>query len=239
MRLFSIAAAICILSSVAFAQSGLRSASLPNRTPTDPLPPPTILRSGSLPDRSPADPLVPLAVDVFRAGPRTYVPHRNQIFFPSVFGFGYVPDVGASYSTQRPPTEPNGYLQIDIRPGTAQVTVDGMFMGSVEDFRRMVPGRSLEPGPHRVEVQAPGYETAAFDVRIFPRETVTYRQELRALQAAAQPSPSPAVPKTFYVIPGCYAGDKPPREGMLPRGCTTAKLRTVPPVVGAAARDSR
>jgi hypothetical protein len=239
VRLFCIAAAICILSSVASAQSGLRSASLPNRTPTDPLPPPTILRSGSLPDRSPANPVLPPAKDVFGARPRTYLPHRNQIFFSPVVGYGYAPDVNAPYATRPAPDEPNGYLQIDIRPGAAQVTVDGMFMGSVDDFRRLVPGRSLEAGPHRVEIQAPGYETAAFDVRIFPRETVTYRQELRALQAAAQPSSTPALPKTFYVIPGCYAGDKPPREGMLPRGCSTARLRSVPPVVGAAARGGR
>jgi hypothetical protein len=42
---------------------------------------------------------------------------------------------------------------------------------------------------------------------------------------------TPAVPKTFYVIPGCYAGDVRPRAEQLPRGCQLALLREVPPVV--------
>lgn len=43
------------------------------------------------------------------------------------------------------------------------------------------------------------------------------------------PPPAPGVPKTFYVIPGCYAGDKPPDRDALPRGCDIRRLRTIPP----------
>jgi hypothetical protein len=47
---------------------------------------------------------------------------------------------------------------------------------------------------------------------------------------SAPPTPiSPGKPKTFYVIPGCYAGDRPPALEWLPRGCDTSKMRIVTP----------
>jgi hypothetical protein len=42
----------------------------------------------------------------------------------------------------------------------------------------------------------------------------------RASVAAA-----PRRPEKFYVIPGCYAGNKPPQPEALPAGCDTQKLR--------------
>ncbi len=70
------------------------------------------------------------------------------------------------------------------------------------------------------------------------------------LAAAAPPAitPPPAVvvrtvPKTFYVIPGCYAGDKPPRPEQLPATCNVADVRTIPadvqPVTGRSPRRHR
>lgn len=38
----------------------------------------------------------------------------------------------------------------------------------------------------------------------------------------------PHAPDTFYVIPGCYAGNRPPTPERLPRGCDVARLRTEP-----------
>jgi hypothetical protein len=40
----------------------------------------------------------------------------------------------------------------------------------------------------------------------------------------------PGKPKTFYVIPGCYAGDRPPERDRIPQGCDVRKLRKIPPV---------
>jgi len=44
------------------------------------------------------------------------------------------------------------------------------------------------------------------------------------------PQPVAAVhgPDTFYVIPGCYAGNRPPNPVRLPKGCDVARLRTTP-----------
>jgi hypothetical protein len=40
----------------------------------------------------------------------------------------------------------------------------------------------IEAGTHRIEIRAPGYETLAFDVRIEPGKTTTYKGELKKTQ---------------------------------------------------------
>lgn len=231
------AVAICILSNTSSAQTGLRSASLPDRTPQNPFAvPPMGLPTASLPDRTPQNPILPVPRDVFLARPDTYVPRPDAI---PVFPIGVVADNFYPASTDRlPQVRANGYLQLEAQPGTAQVYVDGLYVGTADDFRRLMPGRSLEDGAHRVELRAPGYETITVDVRVFPNETVTYRAELKRIDSVTDRSAAAvrAVPKTFYVIPGCYAGDKPPSAVRLPRACDAAKVRTIPPVVSTFAR---
>ena len=47
---------------------------------------------------------------------------------------------------------------------------------------------------------------------------------------SAPPAPMlPGKPKTFYVIPGCYMGDRPPEPEWLPAGCDRSKMRVIPP----------
>jgi hypothetical protein len=219
LRAFGAALAMCVLSSSAFAQDGLRSASLPDRTPQNPLPPPR--------------------VDQFRAGPKTYTlpvdragrRHRRAAgVYGAPLGYGMVSDgfVPTDYARAMAPV-PNGYLHLQMQPATAQVYVDGAYMGTVDDFRRLIPGRSLEAGLHRVELRASGYETVAFDAVISPHETLTYRADLEPTRPRVDlPIAPPARPKTFYVIPGCYAGDKPPRSVILPRGCSASNTRAIP-----------
>ena len=231
VRLLCAAMALCLLPSVAPAQDGLRSASLPERN----------LRA---PD--------PSASPSFRAGPLTYAPPddprfkdprlRFDIQTPRPLPGGFVPfetfDVpwwwGYGLPVPRPFTERlNGSLQLLVTPEIAEVLVDGFYVGSVNDVRGMVPGYALEPGPHRIELRAPGFETTTFDVRVVPGETIVYRRSLEAIPRPALPPPPPGVPKTFYVIPGCYAGDKPPGTVRLPPMCDAAKSRTIPPQVSA------
>lgn len=221
-RMCGAAATVLLLSSSAWAQDGLRSASLPERN----------LRS--------PDPSAP--VDQFRVGPRFYSPFSDPRVrdrqrppkFPRGLGFfpydSYVTPYGLG--TLPPEEQPFGYLQLQVVPAAAEVLVDGYYVGSVDDVRRMGVGRALEPGPHRVELRAAGYESVTFDVRIAPEETVVYRRDLAAITPALPP-PVPGVPKTFYVIPGCYAGDRPPAAVRLPATCDAANARTIPPQVSA------
>jgi hypothetical protein len=62
---------------------------------------------------------------------------------------------------------------------------------------------------------------------------VTERSEV-VPEATASPSHTaprmaPGKPKIFYVIPGCYAGDRPPKLEWLPAGCDSSKMRVSPP----------
>jgi hypothetical protein len=220
-RMCGAAATVLVLSSSAWAQDGLRSASLPERN----------LRS--------PDPSAP--VDQFRIGPRFYSPfadprvrdrQRPPRFPRGFFPFGSNVGPWAPYGPDALPADeqPYGYLQLQVMPATAEVLVDGYYVGSVDDVRRMGTGRALEPGPHRVELRAPGYENVTFDVRVVPDETIVYRRDLAA-NAPVLPPPVPGVPKTFYVIPGCYAGDRPPAAVRLPAKCDAANARTIPPQV--------
>jgi hypothetical protein len=245
-----VVASVFLLSGTASAQEGLRSASLPARTPQNPIPEGSQpgLRSGSLPDRNPTTmPIPPDRVDQFIAHPRTFTPRlpgepprrrgrfQNYLFGGYNYGYGY----GDVYATRESATEPvpSGYLYLDLRPGTAQVYVDGLYMGTVDDFRRLIPGRAMDAGAHRLELRASGYESASFNVLIQPGETTTYRADLQ--QTAPRQQAAAAPPKTFYVIPGCYAGDKRPSAQSLRKGCDIAKVRVIPPAVNALARDQR
>jgi hypothetical protein len=111
---------------------------------------------------------------------------------------------------------------------SAHVFVDGHYVGLAQDFEPGTGVIALDAGPHHVELRAAGYETLAFSVRIDPNSLVRYQgdmQRLRIPPAAAGPAaaPAPAAAKSVYVIPNCYAGDRPP-SGTLPKGCDVKKL---------------
>ena len=151
-------------------------------------------------------------------------------------GYGYSDTGYVSPEIARAAAEASevGLLRLEVSPGSAQVYVDGAYVSTVDDFRGTGPARALSAGTHRIEIRADGYETASFDVRIDPNETTTYRRELKADQPAQARNVAPAIPKTFYVIPNCYAGDKPPDKDKLPKGCQVLNVRKVPPVVSKA-----
>ena len=69
-----------------------------------------------------------------------------------------------------------------------------------------------------------------------PRESIAQaRVAPPPVLPAPVPPPAPYVagvpgrPKTFYVIPGCYSGDRPPEPDSLTPGCSLSRLRVIPP----------
>jgi hypothetical protein len=42
-------------------------------------------------------------------------------------------------------------------------------------------GQRIEPGPHRIEIRADGYETLSFEVRVLPDRTFTYDGDLKRI----------------------------------------------------------
>jgi PEGA domain-containing protein len=183
--------------------------------------------------------------DVFRARPRTFAPRfdRSEGFFYGGGGgyvtdsFGYSSDLDSSAPVldryMRQGDNADGYLRLDVEPESAQVYVDGFYAGTVGDFRRG-GGRAVDAGPHRVELRAEGYDSQSVELRVRANDVLSYRGTLNRVDDRPQLRASAAQPKTFYVIPRCYAGTSKPTAERLPAGCRLSDLREVPPVVAPA-----
>ena len=72
-----------------------------------------------------------------------------------------------------------GSLRLKIDERDAEVYVDGLYRGVVDDFDGVLQRLKLEAGAHRLEVRAPGYQPLVFDVLVTPGETTTYRGDLK------------------------------------------------------------
>lgn len=185
--------------------------------------------------------------DVFRSTPRSFAPRYDRRYQRGLDPFGYVsggygyvagdaagPDRQDGDRRDRASAEV-GFLRLNVSPGDAQVYIDGFYVSTVDAFGGTGPARAIEAGPHRVEIRADGYETTTFDVRVTQNEMTTYRRNLdRAEEPRQARNVAPAIPKTFYVIPKCYAGDRKPSADQLPAGCRAASVRAIPPVVNKA-----
>ena len=221
----------------------------PPAPPQAPVPAPPVSQPGHHSHVQP----VPPGGDLFLADPRTYAPRFNRRprgrLHPSVVPYAVAPfpyfgppDYGGPHEHDRSHGSavenaiPPGYLRLGVAPLTAQVYVDGFFVGSADDVMTALP---LAEGAHHVEVRAEGFETTAFDVRVRSNETVRFSTNLVRLNAGSavvrldQDSttigPQPAVAKTLYVIPRCYAGDRLPVASQLPAGCRVADVRAIAP----------
>ena len=85
-------------------------------------------------------------------------------------GPGYV-DYGHAYDI--------GELRLQVSPRNAQVFVDGGYAGTVDDYDGTFQSLKLESGSYSIRLQAPGYQTIEFNVRITPTQKITYREDLR------------------------------------------------------------
>ncbi len=71
-----------------------------------------------------------------------------------------------------------GFLRLKVRPRSAEVHVDGYFVGVVNEFDGLFQRLRIEEGPHTVELRHPGYEPLALDVLIVPGEKVTFEGDM-------------------------------------------------------------
>jgi hypothetical protein len=84
----------------------------------------------------------------------------------------------SSPAVQSAQARPMGGLQLALEPRRAQVFVDGLYAGLVDDFAGYYRHLPLPAGNHRIEVFAAGYQPLIFDVTVVPDRTITYRQSL-------------------------------------------------------------
>lgn len=85
----------------------------------------------------------------------------------------------------QPPPAPKsarGYLQIEVEPRSAQVYIDGFYVGTVQDARRTPEGLNVAAGWHRVEFRAPGFETPAINLTIEANRTLNYQGALTPIR---------------------------------------------------------
>lgn len=73
----------------------------------------------------------------------------------------------------------HGSVGIDVPQRDAAVYVDGFYVGVVDDFNGALEHLNLTPGPHRIELRAPGFETTTFDVNIEAGRVIVYRTPMR------------------------------------------------------------
>jgi hypothetical protein len=71
-----------------------------------------------------------------------------------------------------------GDVRLEISPREAAVYVDGYYAGIVDDFDGVFQRLTLEAGPHRIEIELPGFETRAFDVSVDPTRTIDLHDDL-------------------------------------------------------------
>lgn len=105
----------------------------------------------------------------------------------SPYGGGYYDPYYAGgsggYSTYRQGAyRSTGALRLKVKPNQGQVFVDGYYVGEIDSFDGVFQRLTIEEGPHRVEIRAPGFETVQFEVMVIPGETVTYKGELKRIQ---------------------------------------------------------
>ncbi len=101
--------------------------------------------------------------------------------FGGFYGGYYGPVYDPWYYGGQYYSEGYGELKLKVKPRHAVVYVDGYYVGEVDEFDGIFQSLHIEPGPHRIEIEASGYEPLTFDIRILPGRTITYNGELERL----------------------------------------------------------
>jgi hypothetical protein len=133
--------------------------------------------------------------------PYYYDPYANSYPYPAAgypypaAGYpAYPPSVDPSSTYPQAPYPPQtgsvgvqpgqdprnmGGVSFEITPTTAQVFVDGSYVGTAGEFGATTQPLGLTPGRHQIEIRAPGYRTMSFDVDIVAGQVVPYQGKLQ------------------------------------------------------------
>jgi len=83
-------------------------------------------------------------------------------------------------------------VKLTVNPSRAAVFIDGEFIGHVGEFQGLGRGLLVAPGPHKLKIALPGYET--FETEISPQanQKVEVKTDLIKGGALSDPSLKPA-----------------------------------------------
>jgi hypothetical protein len=156
------------------------------RPPAPTAPPPSRPRSGArAPDRTYIYPFVPfIDFDFAYRFPYGVYPYSRYGYPDYPYRFVFPPP--GCVTTE---LEAHGRVRFDVPQRDAEVFVDGFYAGVVDDFNGVIEGLNLTPGPHHIELHAPGFEPSAFDVNIEAGRTIVYRTPMRIAGPSATPRP--------------------------------------------------
>jgi PEGA domain-containing protein len=103
-----------------------------------------------------------------------------SITYPTAPPSTYVqpPAAQGSVSVQPGTNQANanmGGVSFEIEPATAEVFIDGNFVGTVAQFTPTTQPLGLTAGHHRLEIKATGYRTLDFDVEIVAGQVIPYQ----------------------------------------------------------------
>jgi hypothetical protein len=83
---------------------------------------------------------------------------------------------------QKAPTGPIPHItaevKIAVNPSRAAVFLDGLFVGHVGEFEGAGRGMLVAPGPHRIKIALPGYQTFETDINPTANQKVEIKTEL-------------------------------------------------------------
>jgi hypothetical protein len=91
------------------------------------------------------------------------------------------PDLQQGSLIARPGTA-SGSVSFEITPSTAEVYIEGKFMGRVSDLGPTTQPLALMPGRHRVEIRAAGYQTLSIDADVVAGQVIPYRGTMQPVR---------------------------------------------------------
>jgi hypothetical protein len=121
-----------------------------------------------------------------------YYPFYDPFWFPfqyygdygyGDYGYGDYGYGGYGYGHIRPDVENRfGSVRLKVKPRDAEIYVDGYYTGRVDDFDGALQHLDLEPGPHRIEIRASGYQSIIFEVRTIVGRSITYSGDMERVK---------------------------------------------------------
>jgi len=101
-------------------------------------------------------------------------------FWSSSYGSYY----GSGYGSVAPgiPIREPGGLHLKVKPETAKVYVDGYYAGTVDDFNGIGQRLKIEPGPHKIDIVADGFESISFEIAVISSQTINYQADMQPIR---------------------------------------------------------
>lgn len=128
---------------------------------------------------------IPIPLPIYQV-PHDPSPVTLGLLFPipiplPFYDYGYYRTATA---TPPPAARPARYgqLQLEVRPESASVFVNGQYYGRAGDFTTRETAATVYPGQARIEIKAEGYRPYVVNGDIKPGELVMIRYDLRPVE---------------------------------------------------------